>query len=162
MLNPKSNYALNKKDRDAIVYYDANHRLIRLTRDDFDTEADFRKWKEWSDKNYHEEELADHIHADHNISSDALLDTAAKAPSPEIIIEQRITRLEQQRYTKETIVRIKGKLSDKQFDRVWKRYAEGMKVEDIARAEGKSHSSVSESISRATKKILAFLSKNPT
>ena len=34
----KTLYALNKLDPDAIVYMDADGRLVRLTRDDFATE----------------------------------------------------------------------------------------------------------------------------
>ena len=41
MLDRKSIYALNKKDPEAIVYTDADKHTIRLTREDFDTEADF-------------------------------------------------------------------------------------------------------------------------
>ena len=50
MFDKKSSYALNKKDPDAIVYTDADRRIIRLTREDFDTEADFLKWKAWSEE----------------------------------------------------------------------------------------------------------------
>lgn len=45
MYDKKSSYALNKKAPDAIVYTDADRRIIRLTRADFDTEADFLRWK---------------------------------------------------------------------------------------------------------------------
>ena len=58
MFDKKSSYALNKKDPDAIVYTDADGHRIRLTREDFDTEADFLKWKTWSDEDYHGEEMA--------------------------------------------------------------------------------------------------------
>ena len=45
MFNRKSNYALNKKDPDAIVYMDANEVIVRLTREDFASEKEFLKWK---------------------------------------------------------------------------------------------------------------------
>ena len=38
MFNPKSEYALNKLDQDAIVCPSATGIHIRLTREDFDTE----------------------------------------------------------------------------------------------------------------------------
>ena len=45
LYDTKSNYAINKKDPDAIVYTDACEHVIRLTREDFDTESDFLRWK---------------------------------------------------------------------------------------------------------------------
>ena len=162
MLNRKSIYSLNKKDSDAIVYMDAEHHTIRLTRADFDTEADFLKWKTWSDENYHDEEKGDHVEANHTMPLSDLPEKAAAVDGPEIVIEQRIERMEQERYTAETVIRVKGQLTEKQFRRLWLRYVEGLDVDSIARCEGRVHSSVSESISRARKKLFAFFSKNPT
>ena len=53
MFNRKSNYALNKKDPNAIVYMDANDTIIRLTCKDFVSEEEFLKWKTLSDEDYH-------------------------------------------------------------------------------------------------------------
>ena len=52
MHDKKSIYSLNKQDPEAIVYTDADKHTIRLTREEFDTEADFLKWKAWSDEDY--------------------------------------------------------------------------------------------------------------
>lgn len=57
MFNPKSDYALNKKDQDAIICPSATGVHIRLTREDFISEEEVQQWKEWSDKNYHQTEL---------------------------------------------------------------------------------------------------------
>lgn len=162
MQDKKSIYTLNKKDSDAIVYTDADKHIIRLTRDDFDTEADFQKWKEWSDADYHREEKRDHVQANHTTSMDALSESVGTSDGPELIIEQRFETLEQERYATETVIRIKGKLTEKQFRRIWMRYVDKLDVEAIARREGKAHSSISESISAAKKKILLFFSKDPT
>ena len=162
MFNKKSDYSLNKKDRGAIVYTDVNQQTVRLTRNDFDSEEEFIKWKAWSDENYHQEELREHIHADHSISSTELVEVMAQAPSPEFTIEQRIEKQEKDVYCAETVIRIRGKISEKQFRRIWMRYVEGMEIEAIAKLEGRAHSSVSESISRAKKKINELFSKNPT
>ena len=51
-------------------YTDADRRIIRLTRADFDTEADFLKWKAWSDENYHTEEKGDHVEENHTAPMD--------------------------------------------------------------------------------------------
>ena len=84
------------------------------------------------------------------------------ADGPEVIIEQRIEKQTQDQYAAETVIRIKGQLTEKQFRRLWLRYVVGLDVEEIARQEGKGHSSISESISEAKKKISSFFSKHPT
>ena len=162
MLDRKSIYALNKKDPEAIVYTDADKHTIRLTRKDFDTEADFLKWKAWSDEDYHDEEKQDHVQANHTIPLSELSEEAGAADGPEVIIEQRFEKLTRERYTAETVIRVKGQLTEKQFRRIWMRYVDGLDVEAIAQREGKVHSSISESINRAKKKISVFFSKNPT
>ena len=159
MYDKKSSYALNKKDPDAIVYTDADRRIIRLTRADFDTEADFLRWKAWSNENYHNQEKGDHAEDKHTTPLD---ETAGAADGPEVIIERRIEKQAQERYSAETVIRVRGQLTEKQFRRLWLRYVDGLDVEDIARQEGKVHSSISESISEAKKKISSFFSKHPT
>ena len=159
MPDKRSIYTLNKKDPEAIVYTDADRRIIRLTRADFDTEADFLKWKAWSDANYHTEEKGDHVEENHTAPID---EKTGATDGPEVIIEQRIEKQAQNQYAAETVIRIKGQLTEKQFRRLWLHYVEGLDVEEIARQEGKGHSSISESISEAKKKISSFFSKHPT
>lgn len=159
MYDKKSNYARNKKDPDAIVYTDADRRIIRLTRKDFETEADFLKWKAWSDEDYHAEEMADHVEDNHTAPLD---ERAGATAGPEIIIEQWIEKQAREQYAAETVIRIKGQLTEKQFRRLWLRYVDGLAVSDIATRERKAHSSISESIGAAKKKILSFFSKHPT
>ena len=162
MPDRKSIFSLNKNDPEAIVYTDAHKRIIRLTREDFDTEADFLKWKAWSDENYHEEEKADHVQENHTAPLFSLSEGAAATEGPEVVIERRFEKQDKDRYTDETVIRVKGQLTEKQFRRLWMRYVEGLDVEEIARKEGKVHSSISESISEAKKKISSFFSKYPT
>ena len=159
MPDKNSIYTLNKKDPEAIIYTDADRHIIRLTHADFDTEADFQKWKAWSDQNYHEEEKRDHVEDNHTTPLD---ERAGAADGPEVIIEQRIEKQTKDRYAAETVIRIRGKLTEKQFSRLWLRYVDGLDVEDIAQREGTVHSSISESIAAAKKKISTFFSKHPT
>ena len=63
MFDRNSDYALNKKDPDAIVCKSATGIHIRLTRADFSSAEEFEKWKLWSDENYHTIEKADHRHS---------------------------------------------------------------------------------------------------
>ena len=156
MLNPKSNYALNKKDRDAIVYPGDGDIPIRLTREDFDTEKDFQTWKAWSDANYHAEEKADHIYANHNFPLDAAEGESVSTPSPEIAIERHFDMLENQRYSAETVVHIRGQLTEKQFRRIWMYCVDGLTEREIAEAENVDQRSISVSITSALKKIRRY------
>ena len=58
MFDPKSDYALNKKDPEAIVYHSATGVHIRLTRENFASEEEFRLWKDFSDDDYRDIENA--------------------------------------------------------------------------------------------------------
>lgn len=156
MFNRKSNYSINKQDPDAIVY-PAQGEHIRLTREDFDTEADFFKWKAWSDADYHREEKREHIHANHTGPMDKLSKEAGAAPSPEIIIEQHVERAENDRATVELVVRIKGHLTDKQFRRLWLNAVDGLTEAAIADMEGKTQQGISKSIHTAKEKLRKFL-----
>ena len=49
MFDTKSDYSLNKSDPDVIICRNADGVHIRLTREDFDSEKEFQKWKDWSD-----------------------------------------------------------------------------------------------------------------
>ena len=156
--NHKSIYALNKADKDAIVYTESNQRIIRLTRANFDTEADFLFWKQWSDENYHKEEKSDHVEANHKKSMSEFPDIAGAVESPEIVIEQRIENLEKERYTAETVIRIKGHLTEKQFRRLWMYCVGGLTQQQIADAEAVGQQRISVSISSAIKRIKKLLS----
>lgn len=68
MFNPKTLFALNKKDQDAIVFTDANGEIIRLTSADFESKDTFRRWKSWYMKRLKEEENENHTYADNTLS----------------------------------------------------------------------------------------------
>ena len=57
MFNKKSDFSLNKREKDAIVYISITG-YVRLTRMDFSSEKEFQKWKNWSDKDYRANEQA--------------------------------------------------------------------------------------------------------
>ena len=64
MYDRRSIYALNKKNPDA----DGN--LICLTCADFTDEAEFRRWKRWSDQDFHAEDKNDVEGSDRTTSMD--------------------------------------------------------------------------------------------
>ena len=69
MFDRKSDYALNKRHPDSIVCKSVTDVHIYLTRADFSSEADFLKWKEWSDRNYHQMDKAGRGFYDNCLSS---------------------------------------------------------------------------------------------
>ena len=153
MQDRKSIYTLNKKDPEAIVYTDADKHIIRLTREDFDTEADFLKWKAWSDADYHVEENGDHVQKNHTISMLAVAEKVGTADGPEVIIEQRFERQTRDHYTADTVIRVKGQLTEKQFRRLWMYCVDGLTEQEIADEEKVGQQSVSASITAAIKRI---------
>ena len=56
MFDTKSDFALNKLDRDATVCRSVTGIHIRLTREDFASEEEFLRWKVWSDGDYYDTE----------------------------------------------------------------------------------------------------------
>ena len=153
MHDKKSIYSLNKQDPEAIVYTDADKHTIRLTREEFDTEADFLKWKAWSDENYHDEEKGDHVEDNYTTP---LNERAGASDGPEVIIEQRIEKQAQEQYTAETVIRIKGQLTEKQFRRLWMYHVQGMTQQQIAEVEDVGQQRISTSISSAIRRIKKF------
>lgn len=155
MQDRKSIYTLNKKDPEAIVYTDADKHIIRLTRADFDTEADFLKWKAWSDENYHTEEKGDHVEENHTAPMD---EKTGAADGPEVIIQQRIEKQAHDQYAAETVIRIKGHLTEKQFRRLWMYCVGGLTQKQIAEAENVGQQRISTSILSAADKIRRLFS----
>lgn len=154
--NRISIYALNKKDPDAIVYPTADGKLVRVTRKDFPSEADFLAFKAWSDENFHEEENLDHREANHSLSMDDLSEAALAVPAVDVVMEHQHQRAEQRRMTSDMVVKLKDKLTDKQFRRLWLYSVEGKTEREIAYIEGVDQQRISKSILAANKKIKKF------
>ena len=66
MFDKKNDAARNKKRADAIVYAGAADEVV-LTQSDFESEAEFRRWKAWSDENYKQTEKVMRKDYDHAI-----------------------------------------------------------------------------------------------
>ena len=154
--NRISIYALNKKDPDAIVYPTADGTLVRVTREDFPSEADFLAFKVWSDENFHEEEKLDHREANHALSMDELSEAALAVPAADVAMARCQERADKRRKEKEVIVQMKGKLTETQFRRLWMHHVDGLTEAEIAKKEGVGQRRVSTSITDAEKKIKKF------
>lgn len=159
MVNKNSIYALNKKDPEAIVYPSANGKLIRVTREDFPSEEEFLAFKKWSDENFHEEEKLDHREANHVLSADDLSEAALAVPAADVIMERQHERAEKRRIASDMVVKLKDKLTDTQFRRLWMYHVDGKTEEEIAEIEGVAQQQISKSIIAAEKKIKKFSSE---
>ena len=153
MFNKESDYALNKKNQDAIIYKDAQGEETILTRKDFSSEEEFRRWKDLSDEDYHAIEKSDHRHFNHTQALYDLSDAAATVPAIDEEIELRIDQQRKLRITRRAILQIKGYLTDRQFRRLWLHGALGWREHSIAHKENVSQPAVSLSIVAAKKKI---------
>lgn len=153
MVNKNSIYALNKKAPDAIVYPSANGKLIRVTREDFPSEEEFLAFKKWSDENFHEEEKLDHREANHVLSVDDLSEAALAVPAADVIMERQHERAEKRKIASDMVVKLKDKLTDIQFRRLWMYHVEGKTEQQIAEIEGVDQQRISKSILAAKKKI---------
>lgn len=156
MVNKNSIYALNKKDPDAIVYPSANGKLIRVTREDFPSEEEFLAFKKWSDENFHEEEKLDHREANHILSVDDLSEAALAVPAADVLLERQHERAEKRKIASDMVVKLKDKLTDIQFRRLWMYCVEGKTEQQIAENEGVDQQRISKSILAAKKKIKKF------
>lgn len=154
MFNPKSDYALNKKNKKAIVYMDANGKVTKLTADDFASVKEFRNWKNWSDMKYHTADNKDHRYQRHSYAIEYCENSISTDPGMEERMEAEETRREQIQYALEQTAWIKEILSESQFRRLWMRYVDRLKLREIAEIEGVARSCISDSILSATKKII--------
>ena len=83
MFDTKSDFALNKLDRDAIVCRSVTGVHIRLTREDFASEEEFLRWKVWSDGDYYDTEKDGRGFYDNGIPLDPHVDKLGAVPSIE-------------------------------------------------------------------------------
>lgn len=153
MVNKNSIYSLNKNNPDAIVYPSTTGKPVFVTRDDFPSEEEFLAFKKWSDENFHEEEKLDHREANHIVSADTLSEAALAVPAVDVIMERQHERAEKRRIASEMVVKLKDKLTETQFRRLWMYGVEGKTLEEIASIENVAFQSVHESIESAKKKI---------
>lgn len=160
MFDTKSDFALNKFDRDAIVCRSVTGVHIRLTRADFASEEEFLRWKVWSDGDYYDTEKDGRDFYDNGIPLDPRVDKLGAVPSIEADILAALdaaeASAEQAQRTAVLMEQIKACLTETQYRRLWMFHARKMNVTAIARAEGISKASASRSISAALKNISNF------
>lgn len=158
MFNPRSDYALNKLDPDAIVYKSVDGVHIRLTCADFASEDEFQRWKNLSDDDYEDMEKAGRGFYDNCVQLDACVDALGAAPSVEdaMISAQECDRQEQLRTeaTATAVTQVKSCLTQKQYRRLWMHLVQKMSVEEIAVQEGVSLQAVYACLATAKERIV--------
>lgn len=165
MFDRNSDYALNKKDPEAIVCKSATGIHIRLTCADFSSKEEFEKWKSWSDENYHTTENAEHRHGNRTISLEGLAELSFAVLSAETEIMDQYDQEERSRLCHLLAEGLDACLTAHQRRRLWLYCVEGMTVEKISEMEQKRHQSISECIRAAKEKMKKFLEntlQNPT
>lgn len=155
MFDRKSDFALNKKDPDAIVCKSSTGVHIRLTRLDFASPEEFEKWKAWSDGDYHEIERQDHIYHNHVLTVEELAGIVLATLSPEEEVMDRQDRMERERLYLQLKDGLEICLTPAQRRRLWL-YLEGLTEDNIAEAEGVRQQSISECLQAALKKLKNF------
>ena len=157
MFDTKSDYALNKLDKDAIVYPSATGVHIRLTREDFASEDEFLYWKELSASDYHKRELAG-WNDSHRLSLETqrdkpLMSAEDTALAPDLAAEE----VEQRR---QLLEQVRTRLTEKQYRRLCLYYLEGKTEAEIAVLEGVGQRRISTSITSGAKIVEKFFGKN--
>ena len=155
MFDRKSDYALNKKEPDAVVYKSATGVHTRLTRADFASEEEFLKWKEWSDEDYHATEKADHAYYNHRRALEEYLADEDGQPE-ENLIEQE-DELERQRLCELLSTGLDECLTETQRRRLWMYYMDRLTLRQIAVLENVNFQKIANSIQAAKRKIQKFL-----
>ena len=162
MFDNKSDYALNKKDQDNIVYSGSDGHVTRITRADFSSEEEFLFWKSWSDADYKETDYADAYYHRHMVECSTIGTSAGTIPSLEEVQICKIEREEQLQEAKEMVQTIAESLTEVQFRRLWLHYVHKENLRSIAKKEGVVHSCIVASIKSAERKIFKIASKNTT
>lgn len=152
MFDTKSDFALNKLDREAIVCKSATGVHIRLTREDFASDEEFESWKKWSDGDYKKIESEGRDFYDNCVSLSEASTTLGI--SAEDVLFAPLAEAEQKEQMATMLQQIKSMLTQTQFRRMWMLYVDGKNVAEIAAQEGVTFQAVYICLSRATKSIV--------
>lgn len=153
MFKKDSLYSINKKNPDAVVYKFANGEQSLVTRADFATEEEFLAFKKWSDEDLHIEDKRDVLAGIRQVSIEDISEAAIAVPAVDVAMERQHQRAEQRRKASDIVVRLKDKLTETQFRRLWMYHVDGKTEEEIAEIEGSSQQAISLSLIAAEKKI---------
>ena len=158
MFDTNTQYALNKRNANAIVYVDAFGEKTEISPEALG-EDEFARWKALMDAELHEEEKEDHIYHDHTISFGELSLAGYTVPDHATVMMEAEERREREEIKEQLGVAFFTCLSDIQQARMWLYAVEGFNTCQIASMEQVSQKNVYISIMKARKNILKFLEK---
>lgn len=156
MFDPKSDYALNKTDQEAIVYIDSSGTVTRLTRACFASAEEFLRWKTWSDTDYHELEKANHIFSNHTV---LIAGDGIAVQSAEDILVAAQDHQEHQELVRLLMSGLDNCLTPTQRRRLWLSCVCGLTVRQISQSENANFQNVAKSIAAAKKKLKKILAE---
>jgi len=167
MFNTKSNWAYNKKEKDAIIYVHDGETVwitVEMFVNDGHMAAEFRHFKAESDAMFHDEDNTD---VNENRRSEPIEEAEQSgrcyAKSPEDLIVERIDRQLHKAYL-ETLKPLAKKALDKLTPVQRRRYllhvCEGLTTRRIAEIEDVKQQSVMESLQAADKKIKKIIGRS--
>lgn len=162
MFDNKSDYALNKKDPNSIVYNGIDGGMVRIKKEDFSSDEEFLFWKSWSDEDYKETDYADSYYHRHTVGLDSIGDNIKNTSTPEEVLICKLERDEQIQGAAFLVQVISESLTEVQFRRLWLHHVQLENVRSIAKAEGVAHPSIVASITSAQRKILKIVQIHAT
>ena len=157
MFDAKNDYSLNKNDPNAIVCRSADGAHIRLTCEDFASEEEFLRWKNWSDDDYHTMVKTGRGYDDNCISLIEVADT--QFPSAEEVMLAPMQEAENNKRRAALLEILKSSLTSKQLRRLRMYYLQGMTEAEIARQEGVGQQRISNSLVSGKKIVEKFFLK---
>lgn len=155
MYNKKSNYALNKKNKEAIISRNAIGEYIKLTKEEFASEEEFAHWKEWSDEEYRQEYNAEQSYK----RLKNKLQKQAENEAASLSVEQLLLNDLADEERKALVNKIQSFLTETQFRRLWLYYVEEKTEQEIALEERTSQQAISICLLKALKKIQKVFKK---
>lgn len=154
MFDKQSVYALNKVDKDTIVYPSATGEHIRLSRSDFSSDEEFSRWKKWSDEDYRKTEVMGQSD-DRCLSLEAHRDTAV--PSAEEVVLAPYIAADDAERRQQLREHIRTSLTPTQYRRMCLYHLEGKKETEIAALEGVAQQQISKSLIAGAKIVERIL-----
>lgn len=115
MFIAKTDYTLNRKNKDAIVCKTAVGNYVLLKQENFASDEEFEKWKAWSDEDYHIEENATRRTSRKNVMLSEKVDNEICYLSAKDTLCEKLENLERI----DKVCRIKELLTETQYRRLW-------------------------------------------
>ena len=156
MFDTTTQYALNKRNKNAIVYVDVFGEKTEISLDTLGKE-EFLKWKTMMDESLHREELENHIYYDHTIGLSDISLAEYAVPDYETILIEEEERREREELKQQVAIAFFSCLTDIQQERLWLHAIDGFSTRDVAELECVAQPAIIHSLNACKKKILAFL-----